>query len=53
MAGVMKTLMWMVFSCIHCLFWIPIVIVTAAIIWGYYVYIYLINVTAAGEGGDD
>lgn len=51
MAGVVKTLVWLVFSCIHCLFWIPIIIVTAAIIWGYYVYIYLINITAAGEGG--
>lgn len=50
MAGVVKTLVWLVFSCIHCLFWIPVVIVTAAIIWGYYVYVYLINITAAGEG---
>ena len=53
MAGVVKTCVWLVFSCIHCLFWIPIVIVTVSIIWGYYVYVYLINITAAGEGGNN
>lgn len=53
MAGVVKTCVWLVFSCIHCLFWIPIIIVTVSIIWGYYVYVYLINITAAGEGGNN
>ena len=51
MAGVLKTCVWLMFSCIHCLFWIPVVIVTISVIWGYYVYVYLINITAAGEGG--
>ena len=51
MAGVLNTCVWLMFSCIHCLFWIPVVIVTISVIWGYYVYVYLINITAAGEGG--
>ena len=51
MAGVLKTFVWLIFSCIHCLFWIPVVVVTGSVIWGYYVYVYLINITAAGEGG--
>ncbi|XP_065884392.1 palmitoyltransferase ZDHHC2-like isoform X2 [Dysidea avara] len=50
MAGVVKTCVWLVFSCVHCLFWLPLVIVTLALMWGYYVYVYLINITSAGEG---
>ena len=52
MAGVVKTCVWLVFSCVHCLFWLPLVIVTLALMWGYYVYVYLINITSAGEGGN-
>jgi len=52
MAGIGRTMIWLVFSCISCLFWLPIIIVTLAIVWGYYVYVYLINITAAGEGGN-
>ena len=51
MAGVVKTCVWLVFSCVHCLFWLPLIIVTLALMWGYYVYVYLINITSAGEGG--